>query len=183
MGKNKKKKAAQADAGEAGEQKEAQPKPLKFKVEKLNQGEGPICPKGSFVVCHYHGTLEDGTVFDSSVNRGEPFKFQVGVGKVIKAWDEGITQLKKGQKAKLTCPPDYAYGEKGAGDVIPPNATLFFEVELIDFYQGIRCSHILLKHAGIDKPYIAHKGNKEVTRTKEEAVESLTKIKESIEKG
>lgn len=60
------------------------------------EGEGEICPSGAFVTAHYHGTLRDGTVFDSSVNRGEPFKFQVGVGQVIKAWDEGITRLKVG---------------------------------------------------------------------------------------
>ena len=64
-----------------------------FIVEKLNEGSGPIVPSGSFVTVHYHGTLLDGTVFDSSVNKGRPFKFQVGVGQVIKGWDEGILQL------------------------------------------------------------------------------------------
>ena len=81
-----------------------------FTVEKLSEGSGPTVPAGSFVTVHYHGTLLDGTVFDSSVNKGRPFKFQVGVGQVIKGWDEGILQLQKGQKAILTCPPEYAYG-------------------------------------------------------------------------
>ena len=67
------------------------------------------------------------------MQRGEPIEFVVGIGQVIRGWDEGITQLQKGQKAVLTCPPDYAYGAQGAGGVIPPNATLIFEVELIDF--------------------------------------------------
>lgn len=69
---------------------------MSFKVEKLNEGTGDVVPRGAFVTVHYHGTLMDGTVFDSSVNKGRPFNFQVGVGQVIKGWDEGITQLKKG---------------------------------------------------------------------------------------
>ena len=108
------------------------PKP-KFEVVKHNEGSGPVCPKGAKVKIHYHGTLENGTVFDSSVQRGKPFECQIGVGQVIKGWDEGVVQLKKGQKATLICPPDYAYGSRGAGGVIPPNATLKFEVELLDF--------------------------------------------------
>ena len=82
---------------------------------------------------HYTGTFPDGRVFDSSVSRGEPLEFTVGVGQVIRGWDEGICQLQKGQKAKLICPPDYAYGSRGAGGVIPPGATLHFEVEVIDW--------------------------------------------------
>ena len=80
---------------------------------------------------HYTGTFPDGRVFDSSVHTGEPLEFKVGVGQVIRGWDEGITQLTKGQKARLICPPDYAYGDRGAGGVIPGGATLHFEVELI----------------------------------------------------
>ena len=106
---------------------------MSFQVQKHNEGTGPLCPKGAHVTVHYHGTLADGSVFDSSVDRNEPFKFQVGVGQVIKGWDEGITQLQKGQKALLICPPDYAYGAQGYPPVIPANATLNFEVELIDF--------------------------------------------------
>ena len=88
--------------------------------------------KGQKVKVHYTGKLTDGTVFDSSVSRGQPLEFNVGVGQVIRGWDEGIMQLTAGQKAILTCPPDYAYGAAGAGNVIPPNATLTFEVELIE---------------------------------------------------
>ena len=105
----------------------------KFEVQKHNEGTGPVCPAGAHVTVHYHGTLLDGSVFDSSVDRNEPFKFQVGVGQVIKGWDEGITQLQKGQKATLICPPDYAYGAGGYPPVIPPNSTLKFDVELLDF--------------------------------------------------
>ncbi len=84
------------------------------------------------VIAHYTGTLTDGTKFDSSRDRGQPFTFTIGMGQVIKAWDEGFAQMSKGQKAKLTCSPDYAYGDRGAGGVIPPKATLIFDVELID---------------------------------------------------
>ncbi len=75
----------------------------------------------------------DGKVFDSSVTRNQPFVFQLGVGQVISCWDEGVAKLNKGAKAVLTCPPEMAYGASGAGGVIPPNATLKFEVELISF--------------------------------------------------
>ena len=102
-------------------------------VEKINEGTGPVVPKGTKVKVHYTGKLPDGSVFDSSVTRGEPLEFVVGIGQVIKGWDEGICQLQKGQKAILTCPPDYAYGPRGIPGAIPPNATLIFEVEVIDF--------------------------------------------------
>ena len=92
-----------------------------------------MCPRGASVKVHYTGKLLNGTVFDSSVPRGQPFEFTVGVGQVIRGWDAGVTQMQKGQKAILTCPPEYAYGTRGAGGVIPPNATLIFEVELLDF--------------------------------------------------
>ena len=104
-----------------------------FTVQKLNEGVGPIVPAGATVQVHYTGKLKNGTVFDSSHNRGQPLEFVVGTGQVIRGWDEGICQLQKGQKAILTCPPDYAYGARGAGGVIPPNATLIFEVEVVDF--------------------------------------------------
>lgn len=104
-----------------------------FKVEKLNDGYGEVCHKGATVTVHYTGKLQNGQKFDSSVDRGQPFKFVVGVGQVIKGWDEGIVQLKRGQKAVITCPPSYAYGANGIPGVIPPNSTLIFDVEMIEF--------------------------------------------------
>jgi len=101
-------------------------------VDTLSPGDGKTFPKsGQTVVVHYTGTLTDGKKFDSSKDRGKPFKFRIGQGEVIKGWDEGVAQMSVGQKAKLTCTPDYAYGAKGAGGVIPPNATLIFEVDLL----------------------------------------------------
>ena len=108
---------------------------MSFNVQKLNEGTGPVCPRGATVKVHYTGKLTNGTVFDSSVTRGEPLEFMVGTGQVIRGWDEGITQLQKGQKAILTCPPDYAYGAGGIPGVIPPNATLIFDVELIEIVK------------------------------------------------
>ena len=102
-------------------------------VEPQNEGSGNVVPRGSKVKVHYTGKLLDGTVFDSSLTRGEPIEFTVGMGQVIPAWDQGICQLKKGQKAVLKCPPHLADGSQGAGDAIPPNATLIFEVEVVDF--------------------------------------------------
>ena len=81
---------------------------------------------------HYTGRFPDGKVFDSSVNRGEPLEFVLGKGRVIKGWDEGIALMKVGGKAQLTIPSHLAYGERGAGGVIPPNASLVFEVELVE---------------------------------------------------
>ena len=80
---------------------------------------------------HYTGTLTDGTKFDSSRDRGQPFSFVIGKGQVIRAWDEGIASMKVGERAELTCSPDYAYGARGFPPVIPPNSTLIFDVELI----------------------------------------------------
>ena len=80
----------------------------------------------------FTGTLTDGTKFDSSRDRGKPFEFKIGQGNVIKGWDEGVAQMSKGQRAKLTCSPDYAYGARGFPPVIPANATLIFDVELIN---------------------------------------------------
>ncbi|KAJ7449397.1 hypothetical protein B0H11DRAFT_121327 [Mycena galericulata] len=101
-------------------------------VETLQEGDKSTYPKkGDKVTIHYVGTLLDGSKFDSSRDRGDAFKTEIGVGKVIKGWDEGVVQLSLGQKAILTCTPDYAYGARGFPPVIPPNATLKFEVELL----------------------------------------------------
>ena len=90
--------------------------------------------------------------------------------------------LQKGQKAVLICPPEYAYGKHGYPPVIPPNTTLKFEVEILDYSMPIRCSHILLKHKGSRNPVVRHKGTT-VTRTKEEAIAGIQQIKENVEKG
>uniref|UniRef100_H2Z165 peptidylprolyl isomerase n=1 Tax=Ciona savignyi TaxID=51511 RepID=H2Z165_CIOSA len=101
-------------------------------IETIKPGDGVNFPnRGQTVAVHYTGTLENGTKFDSSYDRGKPFTFRIGLGQVIRGWDEGVAQMSIGQKAKLTCSPDYAYGSRGHPGVIPPNATLIFVVELL----------------------------------------------------
>ena len=101
-------------------------------VETLTAGDGAEATTGKRVSVHYVGTLTDGTKFDSSRDRGQPFQFVLGAGQVIKGWDQGVAGMKVGEVRKLTIPPELGYGSRGAGGVIPPNATLIFEVELID---------------------------------------------------
>ncbi|EDY83699.1 peptidyl-prolyl cis-trans isomerase, FKBP-type domain protein [Verrucomicrobiia bacterium DG1235] len=104
---------------------------LHYIVEKEGEGEKP--KKGQKVTAHYHGTLLNGKVFDSSVDRGQPFQFAVGMGRVIKGWDEAFLDMKKGEKRKLILPAQIAYGLRGSPPVIPPNSVLIFDVELLDF--------------------------------------------------
>lgn len=103
---------------------------LRYQI--IQKGTGKKAEKGNMVSVHYKGQLADGTVFDSSYKRNAPIDFQVGVGQVIQGWDEGICLLKVGDKARLVIPSDLGYGPSGAGGVIPPNATLVFDVELMD---------------------------------------------------
>ena len=129
------KKAAEAAAkkalGSLTEGMEKTTSGLYYKITK--EGNGATPEKGAKVSVHYKGTLVDGTVFDSSYQRDQPIEFAVGIGQVIPGWDEGIMLLSKGAGARLVIPSNLAYGSQGAGGVIPPDATLIFDVELVDF--------------------------------------------------
>ena len=102
-----------------------------LQIEELVEGTGPEATAGRAVSVHYTGWLTDRTKFDSSRDRPGDFKFQLGAGRVIQGWDQGVQGMRVGGKRKLTIPPELGYGARGAGDVIPPNATLVFEVELL----------------------------------------------------
>ena len=103
-----------------------------LKIEETKVGTGAEAVAGKTVSVHYTGWLTDGKKFDSSKDRGTPFKFQLGAGQVIPGWDKGVAGMKVGGARKLTIPPQLGYGERGAGGVIPPNATLVFDVELLE---------------------------------------------------
>jgi peptidylprolyl isomerase len=101
------------------------------KIEVLQEGTGEVSKTGDTITVHYVGTLTDGTKFDSSVDRGQPFSFTLGENRVIQGWEQGLLNMKVGEKRRLTIPSSLGYGSYGAGGVIPPNATLIFEVELL----------------------------------------------------
>lgn len=122
---------SQKNIGHVSQKKEAQ-NMTELKIEDTHVGDGKTAEKGNVLNMHYTGKLEDGTVFDSSHNREQPLRFTLGVGQVIKGWDEGVVGMKVGGKRTLTIPSHMAYGERGAGGVIPPNATLIFDIELVD---------------------------------------------------
>ncbi len=109
--------------------------PKGLEIEILKEGNGEAAKSGQTVIVHYEGTLKDGSVFDSSRKRATPFRFNLGSGQVIPGWEAGIEGMKIGEKRRLTIAPELGYGASGAGDVIPPNATLIFEVELVDLQQ------------------------------------------------
>jgi FKBP-type peptidyl-prolyl cis-trans isomerase len=109
--------------------------PSGLRYVDLVVGTGPEAVAGKTVVVHYTGWLTNGTKFDSSVDRGQPFSFPLGAGRVIKGWDEGVAGMKVGGKRKLMIPPQLGYGARGAGSVIPPNAELIFEVQLLEIVK------------------------------------------------
>ena len=107
-----------------------------FKVSVIEEGFGKVIPKGSVVQPQYTGKFLDGRVFDSTYVTGKPVTIPVGIGAAIKGWDVSICSLKKGSKATIFCPPEYAYGDKGFKNVVPPNCPLIFDLEVLDFQEA-----------------------------------------------
>ena len=130
-------KAAEKAPEAAPEPAKPEPKTITtasgLKYQELVVGTGPVPKRGSRVTVHYSGWLTDGTLFDSSLTRNEPFTFTLGRGQVIKGWEEGLLTMHVGGKSKFTIPPELAYGSKGYAGAIPPDSTLIFEVELLGF--------------------------------------------------
>ena len=108
-----------------------------LQIEIITEGDGTVAGAGTRVSVHYEGRLEDGEVFDASRPRGEPFAFTIGAGQVISGWEQGVTGMKIGETRRLTIPPELGYGAAGAGGVIPPNATLIFEIELLEVTAAV----------------------------------------------
>ena len=102
-----------------------------LKIEVMQEGDGDVAENGQRVTVHYEGRLTDDTVFDASKPRGQPFSFTIGAGQVIQGWEQGVAGMKVGEKRRLTIPADLGYGSAGAGGVIPPHATLVFDIELL----------------------------------------------------
>jgi FKBP-type peptidyl-prolyl cis-trans isomerase FkpA len=119
------------DANNCGDSRVAD---FRTQIEDFIIGEGPAAKAGDSVAVHYTGTLVDGTKFDSSVDRGQPFSFPLGAGRVIKGWDVGVVGMQPGGKRKLIIPPEEAYGAEGYPGLIPPGSTLVFEVELVKIH-------------------------------------------------
>jgi len=111
--------------------------PTDLKIEIVTEGNGATASTGNRVSVHYKGMLTDGDVFDASGPRGKPFSFEIGAGQVIPGWEQGVSGMKVGEVRKLTIPPKLGYGSRGGGDTIPPNATLIFEIQLLDVSDPI----------------------------------------------